>query len=279
VTARDAEKTHYVIRGGVEGRERLRILARVMRPATLSLLDRAGVKPGMACLDIGCGGGDVSFDLARLVGPSGRVVGIDIDEVKIEIARSEATTQRIANIEFRLANIGELEQSAEFDFAHARFILSHLPNPTGALAKIRQAIRPGGILVVADTDFRGYFCDPECPALWRYVELYTQTVKRRGGDANIGPRLPRLLTENGFEKVQMNVAQAAGTEGEVKLLIPLTMENIADAVLAEGLASRTEIDKTVSELYEFARAPGTVASASRVVEAWGYRTQVRCASM
>jgi ubiquinone/menaquinone biosynthesis C-methylase UbiE len=273
VTVRDAKKTHYIIRGGVEGRERLRILARVMQPATLSLLHRAGIRPGMACLDIGCGGGDVSFDLARLVGPTGTVVGIDIDEVKIEIARSEAAAQEIRNIEFRLANIGESEPEAEFGFAHARFLLSHLPNPVEALAKIRRALRPGGILVVADTDFRGYFCDPDCPALWRYVELYTQTVRRRGGDANIGPRLPRLLAENGFENVQISVAQSAGTEGEVKLVNALTMENITDAVLAEGLASRVEIDQIVAELYEFARAPGAVGSGPRVVEAWGYRAQ------
>lgn len=65
----------------------------------------------------------------------------------------------------------------------------------------------------------------------------------------------------------MNVVQPAGTEGEVKLLNPLTMENIEDAVLAEGLASRAEIDKIVAELYEFARATGTVGSAPRVVEA------------
>lgn len=152
-----------------------------------------------------------------------------------------------------------------------RFLLSHLPNPVEALAKIRRVLRPGGILVVADTDFRGYFCDPDCPALWRYVELYTQTVKRRGGDANIGPRRPALLAENGFEQVQMNVVQPAGTEGEVKLLSPLTMENIADAVLTEGLASRAEIDQLVTELYEFARAPGTVGCAARVVEVWGCR--------
>jgi len=55
------------------------------------------------------------------------------------------------------------------------------------------------------------------------------------------------------------------------LLNPLTMENIADAVLAEGLASVSEVDRLVSELYEFARTPGTVASMPRVVEAWGCR--------
>jgi 2-polyprenyl-3-methyl-5-hydroxy-6-metoxy-1,4-benzoquinol methylase len=53
---------HYVIRGGIEGRERLRILARVMRPSTLNLFERVGIASGASCLDVGCGGGDVSFE-------------------------------------------------------------------------------------------------------------------------------------------------------------------------------------------------------------------------
>jgi ubiquinone/menaquinone biosynthesis C-methylase UbiE len=274
VTGSAPEKQDYVIRGGIEGRERLRILSRVMRPWTRSLLHRAGIRPGMAVLDVGCGSGDVSCDLARLVGPSGRVVATDIDEVKIEAARAQAGEQQIGNLEFRVANAGEDEPKPEFDLVHARFLLSHLRDPQGALARMRRALRPGGVLVVADTDFRGHFCDPDCPALWRYVELYTQTVKRRGGDANIGPRLPRLLTESGFGNVQMGVSQPAGIEGEVKLITPLTMENIADAVVAEGLASRTEVDQLVGELYEYARTPGTVGCVVRVIEAWGSRPPV-----
>jgi len=272
VASQGSEK-NYVIRDGVAGRERLRILSRVMRPSTQNLLHRAGIRAGMACLDIGCGGGDVSFDLARLVGPSGRVVAMDIDQVKVLIARGEAAAQEIDNIEFRLASITVGQPEPEFDFAHARFLLSHLPDPTGALAKIRRALRPGGILVVADTDFRGHFCDPDCAAVWRYVELYSRTVQRRGGDANIGPRLPRLLAASGFRNVQMSVSQPAGAEGEVKLINPLTMENTSDAVIAEGLASRAEIDQIVAELYDFARAPGTVASGARVVEVWGNRAE------
>src|SRR5262245_45349242 len=94
----------YIIRGGVEGRERLRLLSRILRPTTLALFDRAGVRPGMCCVDVGCGGGDVTLDLARLVGPTGRVVGIDIDAVKLDLARQEATANAISNVEFcRLA--------------------------------------------------------------------------------------------------------------------------------------------------------------------------------
>src|SRR5215218_1241077 len=99
------EHQHYLIRGGLEGRERLRIVGRIMRPTTLYLLERAEVTLGMHCLDVGCGGGDVTFELARLVGPSGRVVGIDIDATKLDLARGEAEQQQIGNAAFRLTDI------------------------------------------------------------------------------------------------------------------------------------------------------------------------------
>jgi len=164
----------YIIRGGTAGRERLRLLSRVMRPATLGLLDRAG-------------------------------------------------------------------------------------------------IRPGGSIAVADTDFRGHFCYPDNAAFQRYVDLYSETLARRGGNANVGPRLPRLLIDAGFERVDAHVAQPAGLEGDVKLVAPLTMENIAEAVVAEGVATREEVDAVVAELYALAETPGALMSAARVVEAWGRR--------
>ena len=227
----------------------------------------------MVGLDIGCGGGDVAFDLARLVEPGGRVVAMDLDKVKIEIARGEASAQQIENIEFRIADVGDCELGAQFDFAHARFILSHLQNPERTLAKLWEAVRPGGVVVVTDTDFRGFFSEPNSPVVREHAELYTQTLRQRGGDANIGPRLPGLLTKSGFENVQTSVVQMAAMRGEVKLMTPITMENIAEAVIAEGLASQADVDRIVAELYEFARDPNTLLSGPRIIEAWAYRPE------
>jgi hypothetical protein len=131
------------------------------------------------------------------------------------------------------------------------------------------ALKPRGILAVVDIDFSGYFSYPECAAVTRYVGLYTETVRRRGADPNIGPRLPSLLMELGLGDVHMNVIQPAGFEGEVKLISPLTMANIADAVIAEGLATKAEVDGIVAELYEFARRPGSIGCAPRCFEVWG----------
>src|SRR5262245_56677564 len=197
------DRSHYVIRGGLDGRERLRILARVMYPTTHALLQRVGLGQGMACLDVGCGGGDVTFEIARLVGPEGRVAGVDIDETKIGLARNEAAALSLPNVDFRVTEIQGSGREAEFDLVYARFLLTHLSDPDGALTEMRRLLRPGGVIVVEDVDFRGHFCHPESPAFQRYVELYTQAVRRRGADPDIGPRLPGLLLDAGYRGVQM----------------------------------------------------------------------------
>jgi len=265
------EPNSYVIRGGIQGRERLRILARIMRPSTLNLFEQIRLQPGMTCLDVGCGGGDVTFEIARLVGPAGRVVGIDIDQTKIEMARREATELELSGVEFSVSEIGQSSGTAEFDVAYARFVLTHLGHPAEALAWMRDQLRPGGVAIIEDIDFSGHFCHPDSASFRRYVELYTEVVQRNGADPHIGPRLPALLLDNGFQAVEMHVVQPAGIDGEVKLMAPITMENIADSVLAQNMAAGEEIDRIVDDLYAVAQDHRTVMSLPRVVQAWGYR--------
>lgn len=259
----------YIIRGGIEGRERLRVLSRVLGPTTRAFLERAGAQPGMRFLELGCGGGDVAFDLARMAGEEGSVVATDIDDPQLAIAQSEAAAQGLANIAFVHSDIARDIPEGPFDFIHARFLLTHLADPADALARIRSVLAPGGVIAIEDIDFRGHFAHPPCPALDRYVALYTETVRLRGGDANIGPRLPGLLRTAGFDAVRMRITHPAGQDGEVKLMSPITMENIAPAVLRAGLASADEIKAIAEELYDFARTPGTVAGMPRIFEVWG----------
>lgn len=260
---------HYVIRGGLEGRERLRVIARVMAPTTSALLTRVGVEPTARCLDVGCGGGDVTLVLARLA-PEGSVVGIDLDETKIGMARDEAAAAGVGNVEFRVRQVMEpFLEGDRFDVVYARFLLTHLPDPGKAVANLWGQLVPGGVLIAEDIDFSGHFCEPHSPAFWRYVELYTDAVQDRGCDPNIGPRLPGLLRDVGLGEIGVSVAQAAGISGEVKLLAPLTLEAIADSVIEAGLATAEELGELVDELYALAEQDGTLMSTPRVVQAWG----------
>jgi SAM-dependent methyltransferase len=259
----------YVIRGGADGRERLRVLSRIVRPTTLSLLDRVGLPPGASCLDLGCGGGDVCMELARLVGPAGRVLGVDMDAETIAIAQSEIPAEAMANVSFEVATIDDWPSRRRFDLVYGRFILTHLRDPAAALSKYRGSLRPGGQAVFEDIDFTGHFSYPPSAAFQRYIALYSEVVHLAGADPNIGPRLPGLLVDAGFEEVQVNVAQPAGLTGEVKAIHHLTMDYIRAPVLAHGLAKAEEIDGIVQELRALADDPLTLMSLPRIVQTWG----------
>lgn len=154
---------------------------------------------------------------------------------------------------------------------YSRFLLTHLSDPANAVSAFSRHLRPGGLVPVEHIDFDGCFAFPASKAFARFRELYCAVVRGRGGDPNIGPRLPLLLEQCGLENVDACVVQPIGTRGEVKLMNPLTMENIADATMQDGLATRAEIDHIVRELYEFAEDPKTITGLPRVVQAWGRR--------
>jgi ubiquinone/menaquinone biosynthesis C-methylase UbiE len=251
------------------GRERLRLLARVMHASTSGLFDRLAIGGPLRCLDAGCGGGDVSLELARRVAPSGSVLGIDMDAAKIAIARDEAAARAAANVTFRTARVGEAEFPGEFDVVYARFLLTHIPDPQPIVTMFHRCLKPGGLLVLEDIDFSGYFVWPESRAFRRYVELYCLAARRNGCDPDIGPRLPRYLQQAGCDAVDLAVVQPMGVTGEVKLVNPVTMENIADSVLAQNLTTQEEVDGIVQALYAFAADPHSVAGLPRVVQAWG----------
>src|SRR5262245_38211782 len=117
------DTSHYVIRGGIEGRERLRILARVMHETTSQLFDRLEIEEGMSCLDVGCGGGDATLELARRVGARGHAVGADIDATKLEVAASEAAEHGVANVRFEQLDVRESTLPSTFDVVYSRFLL------------------------------------------------------------------------------------------------------------------------------------------------------------
>jgi SAM-dependent methyltransferase len=272
--ARSDSPQRYAIRGGVEGKKRLDLLARVMLPTTMQLLDRVGVIRGMKCLDVGCGGGHVATLMARIVGPEGRVIGTDTDAEILALAREDAEAAKVTNITFQQLDASACLWHEEFDMAYARFLLSHVNEPEKCLRAMLEACVPGGTILIEDTDFAGSFCYPTSAAYERYKQLYQQLVQRRGGDSNIGPRLPALLRQTGIERVELNVVQPAHIQGEGKLMAPITMSRISDAVMAEGFATEGEVQHILTELNRVAADSETVISLPRIFQVWGKRSKI-----
>jgi ubiquinone/menaquinone biosynthesis C-methylase UbiE len=261
----------YAIRGGKEGKKRLDLLARVMLPTTMELLDRAGLTRGMKCLDVGCGGGHVTISMARVVGPEGHVIGTDTDADILALAREDAEAAKITNVEFQQQDACACLWHDEFNVAYARFLLSHLSERDICLAAMVQACAPGGTIVIEDTDFAGSFCYPTCAAYERHKELYQELLQRRGGDSDIGAKLPAMLRRAGVQGVELNVIQPAHINGEGKLMAPITMSRISDALTAEGLATESEVQQILTELNHAAGDSETVISLPRIFQVWGRR--------
>jgi SAM-dependent methyltransferase len=243
-----------------------------MWPTTFQLLKRTGIREGMRCLDAGCGGGDVTLALARLVGPTGKVLGIDMDAIKLDAASTEAARRNLSNVEFQQANICEWSEESKFDRVYARFLLTHLPDCPAVLSTMRHALLPGGILIIEDIDFTGSFCYPPCTAYERYVDLYRQVVQRRKGDPDIGPKLHSLLVTAGLNSVHLSLVQPFHVDQEEKLLSLSTLVNIADAVLSEGLAEPADLEHVIAELETFTHDPTSVLGLPRIFQAWGNRS-------
>ncbi len=102
-------------------------------------------------------------------------------------------------------------------------------------------IATGGKVIVEDVDFTGAFCFPPSDADTRSVQLYQETVRRRGGNADIGPALPGLLRTAGLEDVQVRVVQPVSLDGGAKVMCVLTLERTAAAIVGEGIASAEEV--------------------------------------
>lgn len=263
--------SRYVIGGGRGGKERLKLLSQVMQPTTSQLLKTAGIGKGMKCLDVGCGGGYVTHLMAGFVGPQGRVVGTDSDGAILALAQEDAAAESLNNVEFRRTDASICQEEEEYHLVYARFVLTHLSEPEKCLAAMVQTCKPGGLIVIEDIDFTGSFCYPPCGAYQKYTELYQQVVHRRGGDPNIGPKLPGMLRRAGATGVQVNVVQPAHTEGDGKLMASITMARIADSVVSEGLATEEEVEHVITELNAAAADPEFIMSLPRIFQTWGRR--------
>src|SRR5262249_390078 len=149
------------------------------------------------------------------VGPSGFVVGIDLDDELLEIARNEVATLGLANVTFRVSPVEQFSET-ELDFAFARMLLSHVPDPAGVVARMVEAVKAGGWIVLEDVHFAGCFTEPACRAYDCWVAWFKEVVRRTGGDLDIGPRLPGLLRDAGLMDVGVRVAQPAFVDGPTK---------------------------------------------------------------
>ena len=260
----------YVIRGGKPGYDRLRLLARDRWADTRALLERAGISAGMRCVDIGCGGGEVTMEIARMVAPGGTVVGVDIDEVKLALARQVAAERGLGNVEFTALDIRDWDEPGGYDAVYTRFLLQHLSQPDRVLRRMWAAVAEGGVLIVEDADFDGWCCEPPNEGFELFLDAYQRVLARRGGDHATGRKLYRLFLAAGIPHPEIKLVQAVH-QGEAKMLAWSTLDATAEAIISEGIATPDQVTAALASLRRFTDDPDTLICGPRVFQLWSRR--------
>jgi SAM-dependent methyltransferase len=260
--------TGYAIRGGTVGRDRLRVLSSVLESTTRALLDRVGIARDARCIDVGCGGGDVTALLAAMAS-GGTVVGTDRDAVKIELAGLE--TAQFDNVELRVEDVATTVERdrAAYDVVFVRFLLSHLHDPGQWVQRLAGLLRPGGAMIVEDIRLAGSFCSPASATFDRALEIYRSTVRANGGNAEVGPHLPTMLLAAGLAEIGIEVVQPAALTGGAKQIQLLTLRAIEASAVAAGISTPDEMAGLGGELEELVERRDTVVSTAQIVQTWG----------
>lgn len=132
---------------------RLILQHQIFGPLTRRFFHAAGIGAGMKVLDVGSGAGDVALLVAEMVGPRGRVVGVDMNAAILETARSRAEAAGWSNVEFHGGDVTQLALDADFDAVVGRWVLMHMPDPTAALRHLVTRLKVGGIVAFHENDF------------------------------------------------------------------------------------------------------------------------------
>ncbi|MFV0253234.1 MAG: class I SAM-dependent methyltransferase [Beutenbergiaceae bacterium] len=157
------------------------------------------LRPGMDVLDVGCGPGSITVDLASRV-PGGRVLGIDSSVEVLNRGADLAVAQGVENVEFEPADVMSLPYAPDsFDVVHAHQLLQHLDDPVAALQEMRRVLRPGGLLAIRDADYGAMRWFPDSAALDRWHEVYLALTSHHNPDA--GRQLHAWTLQAGFEDV------------------------------------------------------------------------------
>ena len=192
--------------------ERLIRQAAHLAPCTERFFRAAGIGSGQHVLDLGSGVGDVAMLVASLVGPSGKVVGVERDPRTIARARARAEAAGLTTVWFTQSDVSQIPASHPFDAAVGRFILQFLPDPVAVLRSLSLLVRPGGVLAFHEPSWAPLLqLSAHLPLLSACASLTHDSLLRSGGNTEMGPALYLIFKEAGLPEpnLQMEVPFAA----------------------------------------------------------------------
>jgi len=224
---------------------------------------REHVRPDSRILDCGCGPGSVTVGLAQWA-PDGQTVGIDLGAEQLDGARALARDLDVKNVDFRQADIFDLPfEDDSFDVVFSQAVLFHLSNPQKALAEIKRALRPGGLVALRDPINPSIMIWPEEPLIRELARIVGLGAQRSGGNPGIGLELGSLLDAAGFDEVFFNLSfhQPERPEDRVEYfaaIAGLFEGDLATLAVSEGWSTAERLAQGVARCRDLADIPGSI---------------------
>lgn len=251
--------------------ERLRFQHEVWGPQTRAFLDRIGLKPGARVLDLGCGPGFVSFELAERVGERGEVVALDESPRWIAHVEDEIRRRGVGNVRTLRSRIQEAQfEPGSFDLVFARWVLSFLPAPGRVVARLAVALKDGGAFAFQDYNHEGVSIFPESEGFRAVVRATRAMYAQAGGDTWVALRTSAIFREAGLEteSVVPNVI-CGGPESPAFRWAGLFFPHFSGVMEGKGLLTVAERSLFLEEWAERERDPEAMFFSPIVVDALG----------
>ena len=157
------------------------------------------LRPDQRLLDVGCGPGTLTLDLAGRVASA---TSLEQTSEALELARAEAARQAAAAVEFAVGDVHDLPfADGEFDVVHAHQVLQHVADPVTGLREMRRVTKPGGLVAVRDSDYAAFAWYPLLPVLDEWAALYQRCARANGGEPDAGRRMLSWAQAAGFDNV------------------------------------------------------------------------------
>lgn len=189
--------------------------SRIYGESTTRLCKRAGITEGMRVLEIGSGAGDVALTLAERVGPTGQVIGVDVNAAILDTARQRAADAGMRNVEFIAGDARTLDLTDTFDAVLGRFVLMYMANPREAFAKLIKHVKPGGIAAFQEPEYTLYpaFIHPDTPLINQLIAWILDVFEHSGARLDMGIGLYRAFVDAGLPPPAMHLESPIGAAG------------------------------------------------------------------
>lgn len=222
--------------------------AKIMQAQSLKLIAQARPIQGLHLLDFGCGSADLTFSLLDLVGPAGKILGVDGDPALVHGNKARIDRTREESITFQIGSVENCSTLFNYDISYARFLMAHAKNPINIIKNMMDLTKNYGHVVLEDVDIQTLHSDPWCQELETLKSWVAAIVQFNGGNASIGTDLGLLMQEAGLTNVRLFNHQPRGSSGAIKQIPYQVLQGIKSQLLKAELATPNQITQLETDL-------------------------------